>query len=427
MTDQTASKRWVSAENFVSVTKMVDSYNKKAIAAGIEPAQIKNVVKRMAKLIYLGDSLEEAKTKNQAFTVDILAPTPEGYNTFEGLVSQVNFELVYPAITLDSWQMVARIKSEAAGNLIVSKIPHSEIPERFKTRGDHCDHCQTSRNRRFTYLLKKYGGEMKQVGGTCLRDFTNDAYALDKAKMLELETELTEKVEAMPPFVVSNLMLKPLVIDLENYLVHVACAIRENGFIGRQQVADDCTMMATCDFAWLAFQAHCQSTKAHAYSTPTDEDLATVRASVSWANGLTEEQLSSSDYLRNVAAIAARPELQRHQIGLAASIVQTYLREQRRKAEEAKPIRSTHVGTLGERTEFKGLKCTKVSAQHHARGITHLHRFIDPMENVISWFSSNTRLEEGVCYDLLCTVKKHDVFKGVPQTTVTRAKVLNQT
>lgn len=417
-------RAWMSGENYMSVTKLVKSYNTKAAAAGLEPAVMDNIVKRLAKLIYQGETLEDAQTQGRVFAMDITKETPPGFKEFEGLVTQYSFDLKYPKITLDSWEVIARIKTEAAGNLIVSKVPHSEIPEHFKTRGEHCDHCNTARNRRFTYLLRNPLKEMKQVGNTCLRDFTGDRYAVEKAKMIELGHDLSTKIEAFPAFVISALRVKPLVVDVENYLTHVACAVRENGFVARKDTLADCTLIATSDFAWLAFEAHCQHGKDHAYNSPTDEDLQLVRKAISWANGLSKDQLSASSYLQNIAAVAARPDMLRHQAGLAASIIPMYLRDEKKKRDDAKPITSKHVGVLGERSEFANLTCTKVIEQHHERGVTHLHKFVDPLENVISWFSSNTRLKEGSTYNLMATVKKHDVFKGVAQTTITRAKVI---
>ena len=418
---------WMSAENYAGVTKMVASYNVKAAAAGLQPAVIENLVKRLAKLVYQGDTLEEAQACGKVFAMDITKETPPGFKEFEGLVSQVSFDLVYPAITLDSWEVIARVKTEAAGNLIVSKVPHTEIPEHFKTRGEHCDHCNTARNRRFTYLLRNPQKDMKQVGNTCLKDFTGDSRAVEKAKLIEVSEEIKTKIADFPPFVISRLRTQPLVVDVENYLLHVACAVRENGFVARKDTLYDCTLIATSDFAWLAYEAHCQHGKEHPYSTPTEEDLQLVRKAVSWANGLTQEQLSASDYLRNIAAVAARADMLRHQAGLAASIIPMYLRDEKKKREDAKPVKSQHVGVLGERSAFQNLTCTKVIEQHHERGVTHLHKFLDPLENVISWFSSNTKLQEGLTYNLMATVKKHDVFKGVPQTTISRAKVLPPT
>ena len=74
------------------------------------------------------------------------------------------------APTIGGWKFVSTIQHEAEGN-ILRTVPSETIPEIYRTSPANCDHCQTIRDRKDTYIVTN-GQEFKQVGSGCLRDFT---------------------------------------------------------------------------------------------------------------------------------------------------------------------------------------------------------------------------------------------------------------
>lgn len=94
---------------------------------------------------------------------------------------------------------------------------------------------------------------------------------------------------------------------------------------------------------------------------------------------------------------------------------------------------STHVGTVGTREDFILTLTKMLPLEGGDWGPTYLHKFRD-QGNVVSWFSSNIchvipgsedreELEPGHTYTVKATVKRHQDFKGEPQTLITRAKI----
>ena len=74
-------------------------------------------------------------------------------------------------IRWNGWNVIARIEHKGVGNLVYSmtKTPDTK----WWTMDSYCDHCGTNRARNVTYILEDKDGNRKQVGSTCLKEFTN--------------------------------------------------------------------------------------------------------------------------------------------------------------------------------------------------------------------------------------------------------------
>lgn len=74
---------------------------------------------------------------------------------------------------VNGWKFVATLNHTEEGNIIRAACD-IEIPERFYTCSPCCEHCNSNRPRKETYIvLNEKTGEFKQVGKSCLKDFTN--------------------------------------------------------------------------------------------------------------------------------------------------------------------------------------------------------------------------------------------------------------
>ncbi|MBU0571989.1 MAG: hypothetical protein KJ995_07915, partial [Candidatus Omnitrophica bacterium] len=72
---------------------------------------------------------------------------------------------------LNGWNVIASI-DYVGGEPIFHKLSDEELPLRFRTQGAICEHCASNRFRKYVYALKSGADEWKQVGSTCLKDFT---------------------------------------------------------------------------------------------------------------------------------------------------------------------------------------------------------------------------------------------------------------
>jgi hypothetical protein len=80
-----------------------------------------------------------------------------------------------------------------------------------------------------------------------------------------------------------------------------------------------------------------------------------------------------------------------------------------------------HVGTVGAKLTVT-VTVSKVSDFTGAYGATRCHTMEDIEGHVFTWFASSARYEVGQALTLQGTVKKHDVYKNVSQTVLTRCK-----
>ena len=91
-------------------------------------------------------------------------------------IRKVKFKLVVPELRMDGgWEFIGRVDHEAIGNLIVS-VPGSEhgvdLHKMFgNSEPSYCDHCNTTRRRTSTFVLKNPEGKIKRVGRQCLKDY----------------------------------------------------------------------------------------------------------------------------------------------------------------------------------------------------------------------------------------------------------------
>jgi hypothetical protein len=86
-------------------------------------------------------------------------------------------------------------------------------------------------------------------------------------------------------------------------------------------------------------------------------------------------------------------------------------------------VESNHVGLIKQRLVIPEAEVVGVKYIPTDFGETTMYRFLDASGNVLVWFASNnTGLEMGRKYALRGTVKKHDEYKGVRQTYLTRCR-----
>jgi uncharacterized membrane protein len=151
---------------------------------------------------------------------------------------------------------------------------------------------------------------------------------------------------------------------------------------------------------------------------------AKANAAIAWAAALTDDECVS-EYMANVRTLANVGSVDRAGVGLAASIPTAYARAKNALAERNAAPTKAHVGTVGKRETFTFL-VERVVPIESDYGISYLHIFRDAAGNVAKWKASSGAIagQMGDTVTITGTVKEHGEYKGVPQTVLTRCKVL---
>ena len=104
----------------------------------------------------------------------------------------------------------------------------------FRQAAPICEHCQTARARRDTYVvLRPETGEIKQVGSSCVRDFTGGRSPAEVARVLEWTLSLVELAGEAEEEGFGLGGGGRTVYETTEYLTHVATCIREYGWTAR--------------------------------------------------------------------------------------------------------------------------------------------------------------------------------------------------
>lgn len=402
MKDENSRLRRVPEAMMADLEAQIGKLNRRAAKLGVPPISVKVV----------GDA-------------EIVTVVRKGGN-YPLRVVQVQVGGEAPVI--DGWRFVARIspgREGSEGNIVRGE----DVPVRY-WYGDayRCDHCGTSRTRKYTYIIQSAWGEYKQVGKSCLRDFMGHT---DPERVADWFTILTDQefiysYEIPHGAVYTGLLpgednpdARPRYCgrNVSDYLPWVVMAIRVMGGYRGRKNAD--YGQSTAD---VADQLEWEFRK-NGGEPPTAEDCATARAAQEWAKTFTSNSLPQ--YAHNVRSIAKSNYAEHREEGTTASIIACYNRaqatEERQKRETERRV-NEYFGNIKDRPALR-LTLKRIREFDGGWGITTLNSFEDAEGRVFVWWtSSSNNLEEGNSYQVRGTIKAHQEYHGIKQTVLSRCR-----
>lgn len=125
---------------------------------------------------------------------------------------------------INDWEFIAELEHTENGNIITG-VAGVEVPERYYTSKPMCEHCNSKRFRKNTYIVRnKQTGEFKQVGKSCLKDFTHGMSAEAVTQYMSLFDTLIEGETPEPGCAFQRY------VSTKEYLLYVAETIRHFGY-----------------------------------------------------------------------------------------------------------------------------------------------------------------------------------------------------
>jgi hypothetical protein len=326
------------------------------------------------------------------------------------------------------WQFVATIQHGDEGN-VLRKAPDftEELPYRFRTLGQQCEHCGYQRARKDTYIIRNVdNGDYKQVGRTCLRDFLGhaDPYALaDWAERLsDLGREFGD-LEDRETFGGGGVSYYSLI----NFMDVAAAIIRVEGWVSRAMAhmehEYDKKPVSTSERIYTYyFDNSSYANEWRRTINISEQDKLLSATALIWAKSIPEDV--DNDYLWNIRVISNSKAIEARSFGLAASIIAAYQRKLQRDTETASIV-NEHVGEVGGRGLFN-LTVTNTREIGGTYGPVTIVSFKDEAGRVFKWFASGvSELEVGKTYTIRATIKAHSEYKGIKETQITRGKVVS--
>lgn len=338
-----------------------------------------------------------------------------------GLVRTTKFITVDVSGTarVSDWEFVATIEHSNPCNIIRSFRPEIQVPDRFYTVENRCEHCNKKRNRKDTYLIHNtVTNEFKQVGKSCLKDFTKGLSSEAVTAYISWFDELIKGEHPTPgftPYYPTDRVLQYAVeaVSLYGYSKVYFGSIGTQGIVREQ-------MFERGDW---------KERLEDGFDVDREGNAERVEKILNWVRSLP----TVFGYLSNMRAACLKEYCESRDFGLVCSAVVAYNREMEWKAHQ-KAVRkadkvSNWVGSEGDRIELHDLSVKVLTSWETQFGDTYLYKLTAPDGTIFiwktgKWLGSSEEISANDRVSLKGTIKGHKEYNGIKQTELTRCRIV---
>lgn len=318
--------------------------------------------------------------------------------------------------------------ADEQGNLVgnvLRQVPgfEGEIPERFRSATNYCDHCKTSRRRLETFVIANESG-FRQIGRNCLALYlglTDPEIFAQIAQILIDAHDLMGMAEdegfggggssALDRYLMSEV------------LEVAASAIRQYGWLSGKSAREfEKTSMAQRVRDWMFGGPKARENFEHKL-TVNEDDKALVAETIEWL-GMIDPKMAD-DHMLNLSLLSRATAVRSKDFGIAVSAISAYSREKertiRRNARIESDKNSQFIAQVGERVVFENVIVLYTTTFESDFGVTHFYK-MKQGENLVVYFASNDMgwSQGDVVAKFTARVKKHEVREEIKQTVITR-------
>jgi len=407
-------------------TRTLDTADLHLVQTAVDKAN-----KRAAKIGVTGYALTTEPADPRPIYRPNLFTAIEGTYDIVGYVEQVTVTVTGEAPKYAGWSFVATLTwDEVTGECVTRKVPGvAEDITLPRPKDQWCDHCETARLRKDTYLLQHEDGSFKQVGSTCLAEF--------------LGVEVHLHLLGFNPYdgVEDNRPRQPERLVAQSVLADVQAIIRAFGWVSGGAAYNDPSKTSTKQRLVAAYSY--RPGRADTYGKFEFDALRENRKegdeqfaidTIAWVRSLA----GKNDYEANLQAAIGHEvrelldgttveydTFRIDNLGLVVSAINGYQRSLDRAAEKAAQQRvSAKSEWVGQPKDKIVVENAELLSQRYIDsdwGTTILLTFRAADGNVFKWFASNPgEVEVGAHYTVKGTVKKHETYNDLKSTVLTR-------
>ena len=336
---------------------------------------------------------------------------------------------------INDWEFVASVEHTKEGNIYSKALTNVEIPYRYRsTQSCTCEHCNSNRQRKNTFIIRNVRtGDFKQVGKSCLRDYTGGMSASVATLMMSLKSVFGE-TEERP---VSGMNWFQIYYNTKDVLQCTAECIRHWGYTKsdnssstKEKVKDIMVFLHGNTRNWHEEQRKRVRNMIESvnFDMNSPEAVKMSEDALAWISS----QEGTSDYMHNLKVICSLKHCTMNRFGFLVSLFPTYNRdlekqEQIRKEQEAGK-QSDYVGSVGQRitVPVQSVKCLtswESCYDGYSTTTTYIWKIVDDCGNIYTWKTSKWLNEEKPPKEIKGTVKEHKVYREIKQTELTRCKI----
>lgn len=338
---------------------------------------------------------------------------------------------------INDWVFVATIQHKDNGNIIRQFKTDIEIPEIYRSTDSICEHCNTRRIRKDTYLIyNESTQEFKQVGKSCLQDFTNGLSAENVAQYISWFDEIIEGQQ------VDSLNSKKY-YAVEDVILHSIETIKHYGFISKAMAmeSNDRFIKTTTErVIEFMFPHRCMNTKdilkemeKISYNYENEANKTELKKMLEWLSKTDND----SQYIYNLKTTVADGYCEHRDFGLLVSLPSAYfkalereqdklLREQKRAKKLLLNANKQYIGNVGERLDIDISSVECITSYPTIYGITRIYRFETVSGDILIWKTSNFIEHTDKIKKIKATIKAHNEYKDEKQTEISRVKIVGE-
>lgn len=360
------------------------------------------------------------------------------YNTYPTIIRKVknesgqyiNTEFVPIEVEgntkINGYELIAKIEHTENGN-IIKKTDNAydiEIPEEYYTRKPVCEHCGSNRMRKVTYLvLNTETQELKQIGKSCLADYTHGLSAEYVAQYYNLMDVLEEGE-------VPEKGCKPY-FETKEILCHALETVR---IFGYQKTSEAENEADTTKFkTYILFQWYCMKSGTnifrniieHAKSKEYNPESESVKEKADQVLKWITEQNDDNNYIHNLKVVCVSNYIEYKNFGFLVSLIPTHERAvkalEEKKAQQQENNKSEHFGEIGKRVSINIVSVKILTGWETQWGYTKIVEFKDTKGN--TFIRKTSKYIPDKVNNITGTIKAHNVYKGIKQTELTRCKL----
>ena len=330
---------------------------------------------------------------------------------------------------INDWTFVGTVEHTENGN-IITKVIDIEVPSDYYTTSPICEHCGTRRARKNTYIVyNENTGEFKQVGKSCLNEFTQGVDAEWIASYYSLFNDIAT-FEAP----VEGCGFGERYFNTVDILAYTSAVTKIFGYVSASY--GNSTSTKVKDF----YQVSHGSTGLREVDEAIKREMDEVNFNVDDTDYDVAENIikyidsidETNNYIHNIKVICKNDRVVYHNINLLVSAITCYQRDIERKEQEAKRVaeasKSDYVANVGDKVEIEiaNWKClTSFESCFDGYNVTttYMYQFTDNDGNILIWRTSKYIDEDEQITSIKGTVKEHKEYRGTKQTILTRCKV----
>lgn len=345
-------------------------------------------------------------------------------------IKYYHVEILGESPIISGWKFLGTIQHESAGNIlrIVPGNDNIDLTYYYNV-APICDHCQTKRRRKDTYLIQHTEtGEIKQIGKSCLKDFLGHTSPQQIASYLEYILNMEDHIQEELSFLGGN---NKTYIPTIEFLQYAAEFILRYGFMSKSKFQELIEQginpaIPTVNRVLNAMFPLPKIEPEIKEKDITKKAITLSEKALQWARN--ELDPGNNQYLHNLKISVAGDFISFRNTGVAASLIPAYQREiekiEFKKREEKEKQLSEYVGNIKDKIE-KELTLLKVFTFDSDFGVCHIYKFKDAEDNIYTWKTSKyIEEEEGEVVKVKGTIKEHSEYRGEKQTVLTRCKII---